>query len=1142
MRPLALLLPLELAIAACAGAQDLAPGSLVSETLAGGEERAYRIQVPLGGVAEVVVRQHEGMAGILTIEGEDGRRTTVDLARRIPSARSLLIGAGRARLTLKPVNHSPMRRTFEIFASATRAASGEDRGRMQAENLAGEGERILREFQPQYLENALQKFQASMELWRSVGDSARMADAEIHIGYVLHFQGKMAAAIEAYQQALDVLKSNRDDSGAAAALFGLAYTCYDKAEYAKALDFGGQALELNRAASDAGGESDALSARGLGLLGKGDTAGARASFEAMLDAARRAGDRVREADAHNDLAILDFQMANAGEAERHYREALAIAREENEPVRAAQELNNLGALFASLGENREGLRYFEEALPIRKTLAQPGSYANTLYNTAVSLVAVGEYQKALDDFQESRAIFRRVSHRSGEAYTLQQEALMALWVGDRAKAAEELSQALAIQRAISDRRAQALTLNLLGDVYLRQKDYRESLARHRESLEISESAGYQREAAQAETAIGGVFLASGEAREALEIAGKSLEICRRLGNKSATADALGVRGRAWRNLGEWDRAEVAFREELALRRETGEAEQEASALADLARVHMNRNSLGQASEELDDAMAIVDSIRSHINSRQSQMELAASHRAYYDLAIGVQMQLNNPARAFEISERARARGLLDLLGEAPHDLRQGVDPALLERERRVQELLDAKHDRLMRLLATAHTAALETRERHEVDGLVSEYRSIETEIRAKSPQYAALTQPRPLALAEVQALLPESGTVLVEFWLGEKRSYAWAVSKNKCKGFTLPGRAAVETLARRVYQALNARNEVHEERLAEREQRLSAARAEFGHAAAQLSGEILAPLGRELNGPHLWIVADGGLEYVPFAALPAAGTDAPLVKDHEIVGLPSASVLAAVREQGRTRRRPDRMVAVFADPVFSAQDERVRGGKATPLDESVSRAAADSGVLSLANTALPRLLFSREEAEAIRKFAPARQALTALDFDANRTEAKSAELARYRVVHFATHGLIDSRHPELSGVVLSLVDRNGHRQDGFLRLHEIYNLKLNADLVVLSGCQTALGEEVLSEGLIGMTRGFMYAGSQQVLASLWSVRDRAIAELMRRFYEGLLRRHESPESALRSAQLSMMSEPRWKDPYYWAAFTLAGTK
>src|SRR6266496_2573465 len=165
----------------------------------------------------------------------------------------------------------------------------------------------------------------------------------------------------------------------------------------------------------------------------------------------------------------------------------------------------------------------------------------------------------------------------------------------------------------------------------------------------------------------------------------------------------------------------------------------------------------------------------------------------------------------------------------------------------------------------------------------------------------------------------------------------------------------------------------------------------------------------------------------------------------------------------------------------------------------------------------------------------------ALDFAANRTTAMGAEVSKYRFVHFATHGFLNSRHPELSGIVLSLVDQEGRAQDGFLRAHEIYNLKLPADLVVLSGCRTGLGKEIKGEGLVGLTRAFMYAGAARVMVSLWDVNDEATAELMKRFYGGLLGRNKlSPAAALRAAQVSMASDKRWSSPYYWAAFTLQG--
>ena len=153
----------------------------------------------------------------------------------------------------------------------------------------------------------------------------------------------------------------------------------------------------------------------------------------------------------------------------------------------------------------------------------------------------------------------------------------------------------------------------------------------------------------------------------------------------------------------------------------------------------------------------------------------------------------------------------------------------------------------------------------------------------------------------------------------------------------------------------------------------------------------------------------------------------------------------------------------------------------------------------------------------------------------------SAEFGQYRIIHLATHGLLNSTHPELSGIVLSLVDQHGQPQDGFLRLHEIYNLKLPAELVVLSACQTALGKEVRGEGLVGLTRGFMYAGAPRVVASLWKVDDKATAELMKRFYQAMLgEQRMRPAAALRAAQVEMLKQKEWEDPYYWAAFVLQG--
>jgi CHAT domain-containing protein len=251
-----------------------------------------------------------------------------------------------------------------------------------------------------------------------------------------------------------------------------------------------------------------------------------------------------------------------------------------------------------------------------------------------------------------------------------------------------------------------------------------------------------------------------------------------------------------------------------------------------------------------------------------------------------------------------------------------------------------------------------------------------------------------------------------------------------------------------------------------------------------------------------------------------------------------------MRREMNERRRAARTVAVFSDPVFSPVDPRVKqariGGEKTNGDESKTesdlvRSAKETGV-----TGFERLIYTRKEAEAIIALTPPEQGFKALDFAASRAMVMNAGLDQYRIVHFATHGLLNSRSPELSGIVLSLVDEAGRAQEGFLRAYEVYNLKLNAELVVLSACSTALGKEIKGEGLAGLTRGFMYAGTPRVLASLWNVRDAATAELMKRFYRNMLIVKSSPAAALREAQISMWRETRWTAPYYWAGFVLQG--
>ena len=240
--------------------------------------------------------------------------------------------------------------------------------------------------------------------------------------------------------------------------------------------------------------------------------------------------------------------------------------------------------------------------------------------------------------------------------------------------------------------------------------------------------------------------------------------------------------------------------------------------------------------------------------------------------------------------------------------------------------------------------------------------------------------------------------------------------------------------------------------------------------------------------------------------------------------------MPVLRQDAAGRQPAEKALAVLADPVFHLADARLASARRTAERSRFDADAPD----------FVRLRFSRTEAEEIKRLAGSGATFQALDFEASRHTAMKPELREYRIVHFATHTLINNEHPDLSGVVLSLIDRDGRPQNGFLRLLDIYNLRLGADLVVLSGCRTALGEEVKGEGLIGLTRAFLYAGAPRVVATLWNIDDRATAEAMKLFYEGMLTRAERPAKALRAAQIAMWNTKGREAPYYWAALTLEG--
>jgi CHAT domain-containing protein/tetratricopeptide (TPR) repeat protein len=619
----------------------------------------------------------------------------------------------------------------------------------------------------------------------------------------------------------------------------------------------------------------------------------------------------------------------------------------------------------------------------------------------------------------------------------------------------------------------------------------------------------------------------------------ALAIRRELGHRPGEAAALQLLGELDLAAGEPAAARDRFAAALDLQRAIGLPLGEARSLAGLAAAERRLGRLEPARGRFEEAVGVIESLRAAVAAPDQRAAFLSTQRRTFEQYLDLLLELHRrepagswAAAALELHERSRARGLLDLLQESGAELRRGVDPELDRREQEVLQRLNAKAQRRAEAPAGATGEARRRALEGEAAALLAELDRLETEIRRQSPRYAAVTPQTPLRAAEVQALI-DPGTLLLEYSLGEERSALWAVSDGALELHELPGRTAIETAVGRGLAALRT--------VAVGEA------ADDGNDLAILGRMLLGPVAGRLAGRRLVVVPDGVLEMLPFAALPEPSAEPgqkedPLVVRHEIAYLPSASVLAALRREPAPPPA-ERTLAVLADPVFDRRDPRVAAAAAVIAEGAVDTPPPSlpaSPTVDVTRAGFARLPGSRREAEAIAALVEPRQARVLLDFQASRRALLDGALAGSRILHLATHGVIDTRTPELSGLVLSLVDERGAPQDGFLGLRDVFGLRLDAELVVLSGCETALGKELRGEGLMGLTRGFLYAGARRVAASLWRVQDRATAELMTRFYQGLLTHGLPPAAALREAQLALLGDRRFAAPAYWAPFIVVG--
>ncbi len=1084
----------------------LSPGTALERAFAAGEIQAFTADLAAGHTYLLTVEQR-GIHLVGDVRGPDGAslaavdspldRWGIEAVLLSPAA----TGTHRVEVRAEKKGVGPGRCAIRLDETPGSTATGRaGNSAWAAMTRAGT---ILRREPTGSLDKILAALEEARGHFQAAGDRPGEAVAIASLAEVAHRLGKQRQAVELYREAVSRWQELGRPESETEAWKNLGLTLWEMSALPAADEALSRGLDLARRLDLAFEEADLRSNQCLVLHARVGVQPALACYREALELFHQLGETKDEAAALNNLGFAWFNLGEPRPAEESYRQALAIRRATGDRPGEAQALNNLAVLYRSLGEIDEALRAYGEAREILATLDDRRQEAATLNNLGAAYNAIGETERA-------------------RLY---------------------LTQSLALRRAVEDRRGELVTLNSLGRLELKSGAADKAVSLHRQALEVARAISDKRNEGLSRSYLGLSLAEAGRSAEALAELDQALAVQRQIGDRTSEASTLGHKGEVLITGGRAAEALPLFEQALVLLRATGDRINEVVGLSTQARALRDLGELDKAAADSEAAIEALESLRLRLGNPELRAAFRGSHGDVYELRVDILMRLAaaRPGQgfdraAFEASEHARASSLLDVLRESGAATRSGVDPALAARQRDLERRLALKADRRQILLARADRSdrsrggqapdpdvrTLEI----ESEQIQAELDNLDAEIRRKNPRYAELTHPDAASTEEIQALL-DSGTLLLEYSLGRERSYLWAVDATTLRAFVLPGREEIERSARAFHEALSTPAVNPEPGGDDR-------REQIGQTLSRmLLGPVAESFG-DLGERRLAIVPDGALGYIPFDVLPeprSKDRSDPLLARHEVVVLPSASVLAAERRE-LARRPPARELAiVLADPVFQPDDSRVTSsGTRAP---AAVPAASD-------RLLLPRLRFSRQEALAIASQAPPGAVTTRLDFAADRDLILSGRLRDFRYIHFATHGIFDAERPELSGLALSRVDPAGNPREGFLGLRDVYDLDLAADLVVLSGCETALGREIRGEGLLGLTRGFLYAGAPRVVASLWWIDDRATAALMAELYRGLWAEGLRPAAALRKARLSLARQHRFRDPAFWGAFVLQG--
>jgi CHAT domain-containing protein len=944
--------------------------------------------------------------------------------------------------------------------------------------------------------------------WKNSGDVEKASDCLRKISSLNTLLGKNNEAVTKLTEALQLDGKYDNPAKKVQTLSLIAIAALRLGKAAEAKKFSQQALKISETAAHPDALATTLFAQAQINYDVGEFDLAIKHYEEALDLWKKSGSLKEQAKTLVELSYAYMTNDELLMGLKKAEESFVISNEIDDLRGKSIAKNAIGVMKSKLGKKQEALNIFlasEKQFPNDVDLLEKGGMYNHLAGIYYDF---GELPMALNYRLKAFELFEKEQHLFAQLTTLSKLGIITFKLGDENKGLEYFDTGFKLARRANSLYFYSLFAQDLGDLYFENNKLK-ALTYFKQAEANFEKLKIRTHIALIQSKIGSIYQSQGKNKLARKYFDSALRLNRETKNQLAESQNL-------YNLAILDAIEK--KEEPALK-------------------------LAEQSIE------ITESLYSDVVNTKLKTTYFSNVFDRYELYINLLMKMHEQSKndsyavqALQAAEKSRARSMLESLALSEANFVKDAESETVKREKEIRVLLNIKADKLTDFLSRNADKAETEKISTEINKLELELEEIKSNLKQSSPVYSAVRNPAPFDVADLQTNFLDENSLLLEFSFGKEQSYLWTVDKTEVNSYVLPPRDQIENRIENLRGLLTSREVKKDEAIEDYQKRIAESENKYWLEARNLSNDLFGQIAGRITNKRLILVPDGKLHYFPVSALPLPNSDQnePILLTNEIIYEPSAQTLPLLAKNSNQTSERVKNLLVFSDPVFSIDD--VRLSAENKAIENLNTETVLSGTTRFVESlnSLPRLTASKDESDSIVNIVGSSKSDIFSGFSANREQFLKAPLADYKIVHLATHGLIDEARPELSGIVFSRFDEAGEKINEFVRLQDIYALNLSADLVVLSACSTGIGKEVKGEGLMSLNNAFLQTGAESVISSFWKVDDYAAVDLMKNFYAALANEKITPSQALRQAQIKMRQNPRYSSPFYWASFNIQG--